>query len=199
MKSGKDMQDFLRSTDVVNWETPGVKQLALTLSTGICQTETAKRSFLWVRDEISHSFDSDASCVTCSASDTLSQRTGICYAKTHLLAAILRANTIPAGFGYQRIALDDSGTAFCLHGFNFVYLDEFGWYPVDPRGNREGISTDFDPPKVHLAFPTRLPGEKIYKTVFADPLDCVVESLLTSESVSGLRDALPDWEEAESE
>jgi len=36
--------------------------------------------------------------VTCKASDVLIYGTGYCYAKSHLLAALLRANAIPAGF-----------------------------------------------------------------------------------------------------
>ena len=195
MESVENIQDYLRSTAVVNWDTPKIKELAQSFSSGNCHTEIARRCFLYVRDEISHSFDADVcSVVTCSASQTLKERTGICYAKTHLLAAVLRANSIPAGFGYQRIALDDEGTKFCLHGFNFVYLEEFGWYAIDPRGNREGISTDFDPPKIHLAFPIRLPGEQTYETVFTEPLSCTVTSLQTAPSVAALRDALPDWD-----
>ena len=195
MNASKNIQDYLRSTDVVDWNTPEIKALAQSFSSSTCHTEIARRCFLYVRDEISHSFDADVcSVVTCSASQTLKERTGICYAKTHLLAAVLRANSIPTGFGYQRIALDDERTNFCLHGFNFVYLAEFGWHPVDPRGNREGISTDFNPPEIHLAFPIRLPGEGTYKTVFAEPLSSTVTSLQTAESVAALREALPDWD-----
>ena len=44
---------------------------------------------------------------------------GICYAKSHLLAAILRANLFPTGFCYQRLVLDDkTDSRFVLHGLN---------------------------------------------------------------------------------
>ena len=197
MNPSENIQDYLRSTNVVNWDNPEIKELAQSFSNGTCHTEIARRCFLWVRDQISHSFDADASCLTCTASDTLKERTGICYAKTHLLAAILRANSIPAGFGYQRIAVDDEGTRFCLHGYNFVCLKEFGWYPVDPRGNREGISTEFNPPNIYLAFPIRLPGEQTCETVFAEPLSSTVTCLQTAESVASLRADLPDWDPSE--
>jgi len=39
--------------------------------------------------------------VTCSASEVLREGTGICFAKSHLLAALLRAVGIPAGLCYQ--------------------------------------------------------------------------------------------------
>ncbi|WP_338430147.1 transglutaminase domain-containing protein [Synechococcus elongatus] len=36
----------------------------------------------------------------------LEYRTGYCYAKSHLLVALLRACSIPAGFCYQRLSFD---------------------------------------------------------------------------------------------
>ena len=32
---------------------------------------------------------------------------------------------------------DQSSTGFCLHGLNAAWLPEYGWYRLDPRGNRE--------------------------------------------------------------
>jgi transglutaminase-like putative cysteine protease len=63
--------------------------------------------------------------VTCSASEALAAGTGYCFAKSHLLAAVLRANGIPAALCYQRLALDESAEEsqrrFSLHGLNAVY------------------------------------------------------------------------------
>ena len=190
-----DMKEFLSSTKIIESDADEIVVLAASLAVSGNATETAKRCFEWVRDNVSHSFDAGADKVTCSATSVLRERTGICYAKTHLLAALLRANAIPAGFGYQRLALDDGANSFCLHGFNFVYLEEFGCYAVDPRGNREGIATSFDPPKVSLAFAANLPGEKTYDEIFPDPLPAVIESLMVNSTVEQLRAALPDWDE----
>ncbi|MBI2949982.1 MAG: hypothetical protein HYY23_20300 [Verrucomicrobia bacterium] len=46
----------------------------------------------------------------------MEHRAGFCYAKSHLLAALLRARGIPAALCYQRLAFDAAGSAFCLHG-----------------------------------------------------------------------------------
>jgi transglutaminase-like putative cysteine protease len=188
------MKLFLQRTDVIDWDVPEVRALASSIGGSGSDLEVAKRCFDWVRDDVSHSFDAAAACVTCSASQTLRERTGICYSKTHLLAALLRANSIPTGFGYQRVALDEHATAFCLHGFNYVHLDDYGWCPADPRGNREGISTVFAPPKESLAFAGNLPGECTFRMVFADPLPSILNCLADSGSVEELRLGLPDWD-----
>ncbi|MEM8544794.1 MAG: transglutaminase-like domain-containing protein, partial [Cyanobacteria bacterium P01_H01_bin.119] len=95
-------------------------------------TEIAQACYEWVRDEIRHSFDYQINPVTWRASDVLRYKTGYCFAKSHLLAALLRANQIPAGFCYQRLSVDDRGAPYSLHGFNAVYLPQVGWYRVDP-------------------------------------------------------------------
>ncbi len=110
----------------------------------------AARCFAWVRDNIRHSLDHNDNRVTLSAAEVLRYGTGLCYSKSHLLAALLRANEIPCGLVYQRLATSDSGSSFCLHGLNAVWLPEFDWYRIDPRGNRDGIRTSFDPPRSNL-------------------------------------------------
>jgi transglutaminase-like putative cysteine protease len=37
---------------------------------------------------------------------------------------------------------------FCLHGLNAVYLEDFGWYRIDARGNKTGVAAQFTPPQV---------------------------------------------------
>src|SRR5215510_1892197 len=114
---------FLESTDVIDWRHPDVLARARTLRHGSSDpVDTARRSFEWVRDEIKHSADYCLIPVTCSASEVLRHGSGYCYAKSHLLAALLRANGLPAGFCYQRLSLDPDARAFCLHGFNAVLL-----------------------------------------------------------------------------
>jgi transglutaminase-like putative cysteine protease len=186
------LHEYLRPTTVIDYDHPAIRELASQLGDG-AEPTTTSRCFDWVRDRIRHSIDFGDRHVTMTASDVLRHGTGLCYAKSHLLAALLRANGIPCGFVYQRLACDGSQTGFCLHGLNAVWLTEHGWHRVDPRGNRAGLSTVFDPPVEHLAFTTQHPGEYTIDRVFSDPLPVVVESLLKFDNILELCDNLPDW------
>jgi transglutaminase-like putative cysteine protease len=160
-------------------------------------TRIAQRCFEWVRDEIRHTQDHALRAVTCAASEVLEAEHGFCYAKSHLLAALLRANGIPAGFCYQRLALDASGASHCLHGLNAIQLPGVGWYRVDARGNRHGVDAQFEPPIERLAFRLDAPGEADLPEVWAEPLSLVVKALRQYRTAVALAEALPDvplWE-----
>ncbi|MEO8327235.1 MAG: transglutaminase family protein [Nitrospirota bacterium] len=60
---------------------------------------------------------------------------GNCYAKRYLLAALLRANGFPARLCYQRLIIENQEPPFCLHILHAIFLDKYGWYSVDARGN----------------------------------------------------------------
>ena len=130
--------------------------------------------------------------VTCAASEVLQERSGYCYAKSHLLAALLRANRIPAGLCYQRLSLNEAGPAHCLHGLTAVGLPGVGWYRLDSRGHRSGIDAQFDPPVERLAFRLTLPGEADLPEVWTDPLPIVVEALRAHSTAASLGEDLPD-------
>lgn len=191
--------EFLASTDVVDWYHADVLALAWFLGGGTKDpVEIARRCFRWVRDEIEQSVDFGRSEVTCTASDVLAARTGFCYAKSHLLAALLRANKIPAGFCYQRLSIDGAGPPFSLHGLNAVWLPEFGWYRVDPRGNRPprghepAVDAQFAPPTEQLAFPIQFPGERALPDILAEPLPVIVDVLRRHATVADVAANLPD-------
>ena len=142
-----DIKEYLRSTEVVDYDNPDVLAKAKDLAEGEDNALIiAKRCFEWVRDQIQHSMDYERNPVTCNASEVLKEGTGFCYAKSHLLAALLRANSIPTGFCYQRLSINDNGPPFSLHGLNAIYLPETGWYRIDSRGNKEGVDAQFCPP-----------------------------------------------------
>ncbi|MDB9518571.1 transglutaminase family protein [Roseofilum reptotaenium CS-1145] len=187
------MEEFLQATDVIDWQNPEVMDCATKITLD-CKTvlEKAQVCFEWVRDEIYHSFDYQMNPVTCRASDVLRHKTGYCYAKSHLLAALLRANQIPAGFCYQRLSIDDQGAPYSLHGFNAIYLPETGWYRVDPRGNKEGVNAQFSPPQESLAFKIQLPEEADFQVILPDPLPVVVEALQSHRTWDSMLDNLPD-------
>lgn len=187
------MELFLRSTEIIDWQHPDVRSLAESLAAGGDDPfEEARRCFEWVRDEIKHSRDYRLSPVTCSASEVLRVGSGYCYAKSHLLAALLRANRIPTGLCYQRLSRDENGAPYSLHGLNAVYLSGMGWYRVDPRGNRPGIDAQFSPPQEQLAFPIVHPGEADLPEIWPDPLPNVVEALKAHNTAGALWECLPD-------
>ncbi len=190
------MEKYLQVSEVIDWQHSQVIAQAQKIASG-CQTKTeiAQKCFEWVRDEIHHSYDYQMNPLTCKASEVLKHKTGYCFAKSHLLAALLRANQIKAGFCYQRLSIDDRGAPFSLHGFNAVYLPEdIGWYRVDARGNKQGVSALFTPPNEQLAYQPRLPEEADFTTIFAEPLDVVVEALQKYNTWDEMLDNLPDIE-----
>ena len=187
------LDPFLRSTDLIDWHDRAVTVHALALAAGATDlVDAARRCFEWVRDEVRHSADYGLVAVTCRASEVLRERSGYCYAKSHLLAALLRANSIPAGLCYQRLKLDDAGDRFCLHGLTAVMLPAFGWYRIDPRGNRFGIDAQFTPPLERLAFTPAAPGEADLPAIWPDPLPVVVHALRAHTRADVLAQHLPD-------
>jgi transglutaminase-like putative cysteine protease len=188
------MEQFLRSTDVIDWEHPVVFSRAMEISNGATDVqEIARRCFEWVRDRIEHSADFQRNPVTCSASAVLACGTGYCYAKSHLLAALLRANGIPAGFCYQRLSIGDSGSPYSLHGLNAIFLPKCGWYRIDARGNKPGVDAQFTPPIERLAFHPNSPEEMIFPDILPDPLPIVVTALGKYATWDALYKHLPDW------
>ena len=188
------MNNYLASTTYIDWQHPEVfaqaKVLANASSDGVI---VAKNCFEFVRDEIKHSLDYKLNPVTCKASEVLKYGTGYCYAKCHLLAALLRANKIPAGLCYQRLTITNA-PPFCLHGLNAVFLEPFGWYRIDARGNKQGVSAEFSPPNEKLAFPIVATGEMDLPEIWAEPIPMVIEVLEKSRSYIDVANNLPDVE-----
>jgi transglutaminase-like putative cysteine protease len=188
------VEQFLRSTEVIDWKHPSVCAKAQELSGGTRGArEVARRCFEWVRDNIEHSSDFRRNPVTCNASDVLREGTGYCYAKSHLLAGLIRANGIPAGFCYQRLSIDETGPPYSLHGLNAVHLSEFGWYRIDARGNKQGVDAQFSPPVERLAFRIAFPDEQLFPQILADPLPVVVNALRAYSTWDAMYRNLPDW------
>ena len=193
MPAAAEFKAYLDPSEYIDWNTPAVSAKAAELAQG-CRTaeRIVERCFHFVRDGIKHSVDYKMNPVTCRASDVLRHGTGYCYAKSHLLAALLRANAIPAGLCYQRLAVGAKGPPFCLHGLNAVYLENYGWYRVDPRGDKPGVETMFCPPVEKLAFPTLGEDEADLPEVWAEPLRVVVNALTQYETYDQVERNLPD-------
>ncbi len=186
------MDEYLASSQYIDWQHPDVLAKARVLSEGLdTPIDIARACFAFVKDEIKHSWDYQLNPVTCRASDVLAHRTGYCYAKSHLLAALLRANGIPAGLCYQRLT-SMTPSQYCLHGLNAVYLQEFGWYRVDARGDKPGVNAAFCPPQEQLAYAATAEGEADLPEIWPAPLPVVVDRLTGYETYQAVAENLPD-------
>lgn len=192
--SSADSDPFLAACDVVDWDRAAVRDLAAQLKAGASGLHVVERLYDWVRDSIAHTGDVGQGKLTLCASEVLREGTGLCYAKSHLLVALLRAVNVRAGFCYQRLRLDEPDTSFCLHGMAAVAMPDGPFLRLDPRGNKPGIDARFDPKREALAYAPALPGELDLPGVFARPLAAVVDALRAADRWHPTETALPDIE-----
>jgi len=187
---------YLAESEVIDFNSDEVRKLASELKLDSAnQIELIKNTYEYVRDSIDHSADINGSVVTCKASEVLIHREGICYAKSHLLSALLRANHIPCGFCYQKLLLDDIEAPFLiLHGLNAVFIGELNkWIRIDARGNKQGVDAAFSLDKEQLAFEVREEfGEKDIDVIFDKPDASIIKSLNRYSTVEELFDNLPE-------
>ena len=176
-------QACLGKSDIIDFHCPALNRKAASLASGCdSEIEMVEKTYVFVRDHIAHSIDCGGTVVTCRASEVLRVGQGLCYAKAHLLAALLRANGIATGFCYQLLGLaDEHDSQQVLHGFNAVWLkDLHQWRRVDARGNKPGVDAQFLPhgPE-RLAFAVHPQfGEVDFPQIFAEPDPGVVATLL---------------------
>jgi transglutaminase-like putative cysteine protease len=187
------MEAYLAPSQYIDFKHPLVAEKAQELADGATTPlALVDRCFKFVRDEIQHSWDFRRNPVTCKASDVLQHGTGYCYAKSHLLAALLRPNGIPTGFCYQRLSVEDAGPPYSLHGLNAVFLPQIGWYRIDARGNKPGVEAEFCPPVEKLAFPIQDSEERDLPEIWAEPHPAVTAALERYTDVADVHFNLPD-------
>ncbi|MCO6498549.1 MAG: transglutaminase family protein [Chitinophagaceae bacterium] len=165
---------------VVVFNTPLIQQKIHEIESATTNLhDRAKMAFEIARDKISHSFDTGSKVITINAEDVLQKKEGICFAKSHLLATLLRGMGIPTGFCYQRVLRAGSvDSGYALHGLNAIYFEDTGWFRVDPRGNKPGVNSQFSIEKEQLAYPIRTElGEIDYPYIFKKPLPSVLDSM----------------------
>lgn len=177
-----DSSAYLGFDEVIDGDEPSVAALAAELSrASVDEVSFARTAFEWVRDNIGHSYDVADPRVTLAASDVLAEGVGLCYAKSHLLVALLRGGAVPAGLCYQR--LGGSAEGWFLHGLVAVHLNG-SWHRLDPRGNKPGIDAQFSLTNERLAYvPEPVRGEVDYPKVFVSPVKEVVAVLRTATDV----------------
>lgn len=189
------MDDYLKNDDIIDYSNDFIAKLADTLFEH-ANSETAyiKIAYEYIRDNISHSADINEDTVTCTASEVLKAGHGICFAKSHLLAALLRYKSIPTGFCYQKLILDDeTAPVLIYHGLNGVYIKKYQkWIRLDARGNKEGVNAQFSIETEQLAFPIRPEfGEADDFVVYPKPDEKILEKLRENKTRTELWNNLP--------
>ncbi|GGS53477.1 transglutaminase domain-containing protein [Streptomyces violaceus] len=179
-----DFSAYLAADEVIDHHHPLVRGTAAKLAEGVANSyEYARAAFAFVRDTIPHSQDSGDPRVTWRASDVLEQRTGICYAKAHALAALLRAEDIPTALCYQELEV--------VHGLVAVRFDG-AWHRQDPRGNKPGVDARFSLDGERLAFtPDPASGERDCPVLYAAPHPVVLDTLASARDRPHLWQTLP--------
>ncbi|MFF8730559.1 transglutaminase domain-containing protein [Streptomyces sp. NPDC015171] len=185
-----DLSAYLAADEVIDHHHRVVGQHAARLAARAADSyEYARLAYEYVRDAIPHSQDSGDLRVTWRASDVLALGTGICYAKAHALAALLRAEDIPAALCYQRLADGEGGHA--VHGLVAVRFAG-AWHRQDPRGNKPGVDARFSLDGERLAWvPDPAAGERDYPFLYAASHPAVLAALRAAPDRPSLWETLP--------
>jgi transglutaminase-like putative cysteine protease len=175
------MEDYLTPSAWVDFGHPEIQRhLAASPRDSRSEETVIRADFEFVRDRVAHSWDIQSRRVTGRASEVLRHREGICYAKSHLLAALLRGRGIPAGLCYQRLTLGDTPeSGHCVHALNAVWIESRqAWIRLDARGNKPNVDAQFSLDEERLAFAVRPScGEVDYGVVHAEPHPKITRAL----------------------
>ena len=179
---------YLEETDTIDYKNPIIQDKVEEIKrTSQSQLSYIENSYRFVRDEIPHSWDIRSEIVSRKASEVLMNKTGICWTKSCLLAALLRANGIPAGISYQSLtrADDDDSEGYIIHALNTIYIKELNkWIRLDTRGNKENVHAEFSLYEERLAFPIRSQlGEVDYRDNNTDLDERLITVLKESKSI----------------
>lgn len=180
-----DIQDYTKMNDVVDYDNKLIVDKCRELEKDTKdEFDLIKRIYEFVRDDIHHSGDIEEQKVTCKASEVIEYGHGICCAKSHLLAAMLRFFGIPTGFCYQKLCSDEDANKKVLHGLNAVYLRDLKrWIRLDARGNKPGVDAKFSIEEEKIAWlVNRELGEEDNPLIFTKPNRVVVEVLIKSKN-----------------
>lgn len=192
-----ELSDYLLETEEVNYTHPMIQhKIAELFQTDLTESQKIEIAFKFVRDQIPHSWDIQSEVVTRTASEVLEKQTGICYAKSNLLTALLRGIGIPCGFCYQRLMIFDTPEkGYSLHAFNAVYIESLRkWIRIDARGNKPGVQAEFSLREEKLAFHVNeVLNEQDYPTIFMKPNEKTMETLRRNRNaIEMYKYALPD-------
>ena len=183
----KRLEPYLRPTEFIDFEDGNVASVARSIkSSASGRRNLVKRTFEYVRDQVSHSYDAGLRTPAAKASEVLQVGGGICWGKANLLAALLRANGIPSGISYQVLTKGETpDSGYMVHALNTVYVDdEAGWIRVDARGNKEGVDAQFSLDGERLAFAVRPEcGERDFRDNHADADPDLMRLIMGSDDI----------------
>lgn len=189
------LDEYLKYDSVIDYDNKSIIELAdMLFKKADNEPEFIRKTYEFVRDDISHSADINEDVITLAASEVLQAGHGICYAKSHLLAALLRCKSVPAGFCYQKLILDDETSPVLIyHGLNGVYIKDYKkWIRLDARGNKTGVNAQFSIESEQLAFPIRSEmGEVDSFVIYPNPDIEILEKLRKSKTRTELWENLP--------
>jgi transglutaminase-like putative cysteine protease len=185
----KRLAPFLAASAAIDRDHPAVRCLAAEVRQPRT-VDTIRVAYETVRDRYPHSMDINAPEVSVSASDVLRHGHGICFAKSHLLTAVLRACGVATGLAYQKLA---GGEQTFLHGLTVVWLaDHNRWIRLDARGNKPGVDARFSIDTEYLAYPVQAElGERDFAEIHALPLPSALAALSKSRTLDELALCLP--------
>ena len=190
------IEDYLKCSNVIDFDNKEIIELVdMLFEKSSNELDFIKRAYEFVRDNISHSADINEDVITCSASEVLREGHGICFAKSHLLAALLRCKSVPTGFCYQKLIVDDEKIpVLAYHGLNGVYLKDYQkWIRLDARGNRSDVNAQFSIEKEQLAFSVRSQmGEEDNFIIYPDPDTNILKNLRENKTRTILWNNLPN-------
>ncbi|NED73490.1 transglutaminase family protein [Streptomyces sp. SID9944] len=187
-----DLSAYLAADEAIDHDHPVVRETAARLAEGVADSYAyARAAYEFVRDTIPHSQDAGDLRVTWRASDVLRLRTGVCHAKAHALAALLRAEDIPTALCYQRLTHDEEIGGHVVHGLVAVRFNG-AWHRQDPRGNKPGVDAQFSLAGERLAFPVDPQANEMdYPVLYAEPHPVVLSALRAAPDRPWLWKALP--------
>ena len=178
---------YLQETECINYG----KNIILEKSKEIKKESDGKRDYIrrcfeFVRDEIKHHVQNQDKKPTLKASQALKEGFGLCYSKSHLLAALLRARGIPAGICYQKVKNGDNNI---LHSVCAAYHKSSGWFRLDCGSADKHVEFDLNGCVAYDEYQ----AESMH-IVYKDATDNVIKAHEKAETAKELLKNLPSEE-----
>ena len=143
-----EAEPFLHPSLMIESLDGEIQSLAAKLAAGCADVVSLAQHFCaWIAASIV--YDQENACrindgaEPLSALQCLRSSKGTCGEKAHLLAALLRARSVPARFVHGVLVPTEQSGTVLAHAWVEVYLQSHGWLPVDPRDKSGGGNADY--------------------------------------------------------